>query len=161
MPWRVYFNKQVGGGYGTISLPGRVGGALLHRRPFFTPFSTKCGPPTSTDGLSTSIPVSYSAEAKMSLVFDEYGRPFIILREQQAKSRLKGLEAQKVRAFPDVLMKRSIIFSLPGPHTESGAVVRTLHSHTRPAFLLCPQSNILAARSVSQILRTSFGPKGK
>lgn len=65
----------------------------------------------------------------MSLVFDEYGRPFIILREQQAKSRLKGLEAQKVRAFPDVLMKRSIIFSLPGPHTESGAVVRTLRSH--------------------------------
>lgn len=33
----------------------------------------------------------------MSLVFDEYGRPFIILREQQAKSRLKGLEAQKAR----------------------------------------------------------------
>jgi len=31
----------------------------------------------------------------MSLVFDEYGRPFIILREQQAKTRLKGLEAQK------------------------------------------------------------------
>jgi hypothetical protein len=34
----------------------------------------------------------------MSLVFDEYGRPFIILREQQAKSRLKGLEAQKASA---------------------------------------------------------------
>ena len=33
----------------------------------------------------------------MSLVFDEYGRPFIILREQQAANRLKGLEAQKVR----------------------------------------------------------------
>jgi len=33
----------------------------------------------------------------MSLVFDEYGRPFIILREQQAQNRLKGLEAQKVR----------------------------------------------------------------
>jgi hypothetical protein len=31
------------------------------------------------------------------LVFDEYGRPFIILREQQAQNRLKGLEAQKVR----------------------------------------------------------------
>jgi len=28
---------------------------------------------------------------------DEYGRPFIILKEQQAKARLKGLEAQKVR----------------------------------------------------------------
>ncbi|KAJ1447614.1 chaperonin Cpn60/TCP-1 family [Pelagophyceae sp. CCMP2097] len=52
----------------------------------------------------------------MSMVFDEYGRPFIILREQQAKSRIKGLEAQK--------------------------------------------SNIMAARSVSTILRTSLGPKG-
>jgi hypothetical protein len=32
----------------------------------------------------------------MSLIFDEFGRPFIILREQQAQSRIKGLEAQKV-----------------------------------------------------------------
>lgn len=34
----------------------------------------------------------------MSLVFDEYGRPFIILREQQEKARIKGIEAQKVFA---------------------------------------------------------------
>lgn len=53
----------------------------------------------------------------MSLIFDEYGRPFIILREQQQKARIKGLEAQK--------------------------------------------ANILAARSVSSLLRTSLGPKGK
>mmetsp|Transcript_31984 Transcript_31984/g.72735 ORF Transcript_31984/g.72735 Transcript_31984/m.72735 type:complete len:237 (+) Transcript_31984:145-855(+) len=52
----------------------------------------------------------------MSLIFDEYGRPFIILREQQAKARIKGLEAQK--------------------------------------------ANILAARSVTSLLRTSLGPKG-
>lgn len=52
----------------------------------------------------------------MSMIYDEYGRPFIILKEQQAKARLKGLEAQK--------------------------------------------SNILAARSISSILRTSLGPKG-
>jgi len=52
----------------------------------------------------------------MSLVFDEYGRPFVILREQQAKARIKGLEAQK--------------------------------------------ANILAARAVSNLLRTSLGPKG-
>ena len=31
----------------------------------------------------------------MSLVFDEYGRPFIIMREQQKQIRKKGLEAQK------------------------------------------------------------------
>ncbi len=53
----------------------------------------------------------------MSLIFDEYGRPFIILREQQEKARIKGLDAQK--------------------------------------------ANILAARSVSNLLRTSLGPKGK
>lgn len=52
----------------------------------------------------------------MSLIFDEYGRPFIILREQQQQARIKGLEAQK--------------------------------------------ANILAARSVSSLLRTSLGPKG-
>eukprot|EP01006_Ploeotia_vitrea_P055038 TRINITY_DN67951_c1_g2_i1.p1 TRINITY_DN67951_c1_g2~~TRINITY_DN67951_c1_g2_i1.p1 ORF type:complete len:537 (+),score=33.56 TRINITY_DN67951_c1_g2_i1:55-1665(+) len=52
----------------------------------------------------------------MSLVFDEYGRPFVILREQQAKARIKGLEAQK--------------------------------------------ANILAARTVTNLLRTSLGPKG-
>lgn len=47
---------------------------------------------------------------------DEYGRPFIILKEQQAKARVKGLEATK--------------------------------------------SNILAARSITRLLRTSLGPKG-
>ncbi len=35
----------------------------------------------------------------MSLAFDEYGRPFIIIRDQAQKQRLKGLEAQKVRYF--------------------------------------------------------------
>ena len=32
----------------------------------------------------------------MSLAFDEYGRPFIIIREQDKKKRTKGLEAHKV-----------------------------------------------------------------
>lgn len=52
----------------------------------------------------------------MSLVFDEFGRPFIIMRDQGKQARLKGLEAQK--------------------------------------------ANILAARCVSMILRSSLGPKG-
>lgn len=50
------------------------------------------------------------------MVYDEYGRPFIILKEQQAKSRIKGIDATK--------------------------------------------SNILAARSISQLMRSSLGPKG-
>jgi len=35
----------------------------------------------------------------MSLAFDESGRPFIVLREQEKKQRVKGLEAHKVRPF--------------------------------------------------------------
>ena len=31
----------------------------------------------------------------MSLAFDEYGRPFIVLREQDTKVRIKGIEALK------------------------------------------------------------------
>ena len=31
----------------------------------------------------------------MSLTFDEYGRPFIILREQDSKSRIRGVDAVK------------------------------------------------------------------
>mmetsp|Transcript_18830 Transcript_18830/g.54271 ORF Transcript_18830/g.54271 Transcript_18830/m.54271 type:complete len:549 (+) Transcript_18830:76-1722(+) len=52
----------------------------------------------------------------MSMIYDEYGRPFVILKEQQAKARVKGIEATK--------------------------------------------SNILAARTISGIVRTSLGPKG-
>jgi len=33
----------------------------------------------------------------MSLAFDESGRPFIVLREQEKKQRVKGLDAHKVR----------------------------------------------------------------
>ena len=50
------------------------------------------------------------------MTIDEYGRPFIILKEQQAKTRVKGTEATK--------------------------------------------SNILAARTISNMLRSSLGPKG-
>jgi len=51
-----------------------------------------------------------------SLAFDEYGRPFIILKDQENQKRLTGLDAHK--------------------------------------------SHILAAKTVSGILRTSLGPKG-
>ena len=52
----------------------------------------------------------------MSLVFDEYGRPFVIIKDQEKKERIKGLEAQK--------------------------------------------QNIRWARSVSNVLRSSLGPRG-
>ncbi|KAF8822310.1 putative T-complex protein 1, epsilon subunit (TCP-1-epsilon) [Cardiosporidium cionae] len=52
----------------------------------------------------------------MNIALDEFGNPFVVLREQENKKRLRGLAAQ--------------------------------------------QSNILAARSVSDTLKTSLGPKG-
>ena len=53
----------------------------------------------------------------MSMVFDEYGRPFIILRDGGDQERLQGKKARK--------------------------------------------QNILAARSIANIMKTSLGPKGK
>jgi len=50
------------------------------------------------------------------LIYDEYGRPFIIVRDQDKQSRLKGMEAHK--------------------------------------------ANILAARTITNIMKTSLGPKG-
>jgi T-complex protein 1 subunit epsilon len=52
----------------------------------------------------------------MSLAFDEFGRPFIIIREQESKKRVKGVEALRL--------------------------------------------NITAARTISNVLRSSMGPKG-
>jgi len=52
----------------------------------------------------------------MSMVFDEFGRPYIIIKDQQQAARVKGVQAVK--------------------------------------------GNILAARTVSNLLRTSLGPKG-
>ena len=43
----------------------------------------------------------------MSLVFDEYGRPFIIVKDQGSKSRLKGIAALKVPLPPPPRRARS------------------------------------------------------
>ena len=51
---------------------------------------------TLPQGISTTVLNYLIKSFIMSLVFDEYGRPFIILREQQEQARIKGLEAQKV-----------------------------------------------------------------
>jgi T-complex protein 1 subunit epsilon len=39
----------------------------------------------------------------MSLAFDEFGRPFIILRDQSTKKRMKGIDAFKVFFFLNAL----------------------------------------------------------
>lgn len=35
----------------------------------------------------------------MSLAFDDFGRPYIIMRDQGSKMRLKGIDAHKVPPF--------------------------------------------------------------
>jgi hypothetical protein len=42
----------------------------------------------------------------MSLIFDENGRPFIVLRDQDKKKRTKGLEAHKVISRPLIKLSR-------------------------------------------------------
>ena len=70
----------------------------------------------------------------MSLAFDEYGRPFIIVKEQQMKGRLKGIAAQKVSYASSFHCKQKL---------------------NNPS-----QANISAARNVANVLKTSLGPKG-
>jgi hypothetical protein len=48
----------------------------------------------------------------MSLVFDEYGRPFIIIKDQGSKSRLKGIAALKV---PPLRPASTLLLALPAP----------------------------------------------
>jgi len=52
--------------------------------------------------------VFVASKLKMSLVFDDYGRPFIIVRDQEKKSRVHGIEAQKMH----ILAARAIANTL-------------------------------------------------
>ena len=112
----------------------------------------------------------------MSLAFDEYGRPFIIIRDQEQKTRLKGLEAQKVRqplcvcvcvgfaVCSAAVLSRAlgvlVLCSMFGCACGVASCVRCSRSLTDLVFAP-PQANILAARTVSNLLRTSLGPKGE
>lgn len=55
----------------------------------------------------------------MSLAFDENGRPFIILREQEKKKRVKGLEAHKVSS--PLFLEHAHTFTLLSPRTKTFA----------------------------------------
>ena len=54
------------------------------------------------------VPIMGDNGEQMNAVYaqDEYGRPLIILREQERKSRISGIEAQKV-FYPFKLFKIS------------------------------------------------------
>ena len=62
----------------------------------------------------------------MSLVFDEYGKPFIIIRDQGSQKRLTGLDAQKVwlAHFPPPSLRAAVSHSCGaerGKHSEDVA----------------------------------------
>ena len=80
-----------------------------------------------------------------ALAFDEFGRPFIIIKDQSTKKRLKGIEAHKVESCDEQCMKPWV-----GGRTPSNSY---------PLSSLY-QSHILAARALAGTLRTSLGPKG-
>jgi T-complex protein 1 subunit epsilon len=77
-------------------------------------------------------PISDTECTKLS-IWLQYGRPFIILREQAKKTRAHGIEAIKVNCWLSVI------------------------GYFAEAF----KSHILAARTVANIVRTSLGPRGK
>jgi hypothetical protein len=53
--------------------------------------------PTHTQLFQLDFQITHTRNFAITAT-DEYGRPFIILKEQQAKARVKGLEAVKVRS---------------------------------------------------------------
>lgn len=82
-----------------------------------------------------------------SVAFDEYGRPFIIIRDQEQQKRLTGNDALKV----------SLQFSRNHSRINFRSIV------INGSIIKCVdffQSHILAARQIAGTLRTSLGPKG-
>ena len=101
----------------------------------------------------------------MSLVFDEYGRPFVIIRVRAGHSALAELHE-----YGHVL-KRHCTVLLPASPASSGQTVQlAVHSciHSlqeqekmqRLRGIDAQKANIQAAKAVARILRSSLGPKG-
>lgn len=53
-------------------------------------------------------------DKEMALAFDEFGRPFILIKQQDEKSRLRGLDAQKANISAGKAVARILRTSL-GP----------------------------------------------
>jgi len=88
----------------------------------------------------------------MSLAFDEYGRPFIIIKEGEAKGRLKGLEAQKANILAAKARRTLQPAAAPSPLAASCCAT---HADSPPSPHPPPP-----AQAVCNILKTSLGPKG-
>jgi len=90
----------------------------------------------------------------MSLAYDENGRPFIILREQEKKKRVKGLEAHKVNIQAATTVAKLLRTSL-GPK----GMDKMLVSPDGDVIITNDGATILEKMEVSKILilsRTNF-----
>ena len=75
----------------------------------------------------------------MALAFDEFGRPFIIIKEQEQKSRVRGLEAHKANITAAKSVARILRTSL-GPkgmdkmlQSPDGDVTISKHMQASPS----------------------------
>lgn len=76
----------------------------------------------------------------MALAFDDYGRPYIILKEQESKNRLRGLDAQKANISAGKSVARILRTSL-GPkgmdkmlQSPDGDVIICMYFHFLSSF---------------------------
>lgn len=76
--------------------------------------------------LARSAGAAAAMSAMGTLAFDEYGRPFLILKDQERKTRLMGLEALKVSG------------RLPGPPIRPRALARSLAGRAAPRRAMLP-----------------------
>jgi len=72
------------------------------------------------------------------MIFDEYGRPFVVLREQQAKARIRGKDAQK----SNILASRSI----------SGILRSSLGPKGMDKMLVSPDGDVTVTNDGATIL---------
>jgi len=104
----------------------------------------------------------------MSLAFDEYGRPFLIIKVRFITSLFVFLSLFRSRAF--ILCRVVLLRRRKEPHRDRKT---NISSHRFSLFIIeqeqsskqrlrgieAQKANILAAKSVARTLRSSLGPK--
>ena len=72
----------------------------------------------------------------MSLAFDDYGRPFIVLKEQDTKKRIKGIDAIKVQTSTprETYWQLDLSPPLSDPHSDQRDLISCLSLPTRKSL---------------------------
>ena len=100
----------------------------------------------------------------MSLVFDEYGRPFVIIRVRAGHLALAKLhEYSHVQAPLHSACSLPFLLAVVRLCSWQVQIVRSLQEQEKMQRLRgidAQKANIQAAKAVARILRSSLGPKG-